>query len=349
MQRLAHPGSRPGDREWRQIVGRDAEARFLFAVSSTGVFCRPSCAARRPLRENVHVFPDAAAARAAGYRACLRCGPEASGRSVVERAAETLRRGAREGITVRQAAVEVGITPEHLHRQFRARLGITPREFLQAERKEHARSTLQSGGTVRQAARAAGHRSAARLYGREAVGMPPGTYRRGGLGETVRFASARSSLGWLLVAATSRGVCSLRLGRDPRGLEADLRREFPKAVVAEDEASLGPVVREALRRADGALPASVLPLDLRGSAFQVRVWNELVRIPRGATRSYAEVATALGMPAGARAVARACATNPVALLVPCHRVVGGDGSLRGYRWGLERKRQLLDRERRDAR
>lgn len=347
MQSRLPGGSAPDDAAWHRILARDKGARFLFSVDTTGVYCLPSCPARRPRREHVRLFPDPARAKAAGFRACLRCRPDAPLRSLVERASELLQGQASERIRVETVAARLGVSPEHLHREFRRHLGVTPRQFLQAIRRRLVQGSLRDGETVSRSANRAGHGSISRLYGPSALGMAPRAYRAGGERETIAFATAASDLGWILAASTRRGVCAVRLGESPRELEGELQREFPRAEIRAAQEGLKPLLEEVVRLASGGVRGAGLPLDLRGSAFQVRVWNELARVPRGATRSYAEVAAALGMPAGARAVARACATNPLALLIPCHRIVGADGSLRGYRWGLDRKRRLLRLERGD--
>jgi AraC family transcriptional regulator, regulatory protein of adaptative response / methylated-DNA-[protein]-cysteine methyltransferase len=344
------------ERAWAAVLARDAawDGRFVFAVSSTGVYCRPSCAARRPRRDRVAFFAEPAAAEAAGYRACRRCRPRDGGGTDAERQVATARAYLAdhldETVTLDRLGREVGVSPYHLQRTFKRVLGLTPKEYVLALRAERLKLRLKGGDDVTTATYEAGYGAGSRLYEQSdaRLGMTPGTFRRGGRGAHIRYALAAAPLGRLLVAATERGICTVRLGDDDHELAQGLRRDYPQAtlepVAAGDPlagwleailASLTPAVgAEAPGLAD-------LPLDVRATAFEWRVWRELQRIPRGATRSYGEVAAALGQPTAARAVARACAANRVALVVPCHRVVRAGGDPGGYRWGAERKRQLL--------
>lgn len=343
----------PGDEgRWRAVRSRDPylDGAFVFAVRSTGIYCRPSCPARRPRRENVRFFPAAADAEASGYRACLRCRPREAGASRLAWIQEACRRleAQDEGpLSLRQLAAETGLSPYHLHRAFKSVLGVTPREYADAHRLVLVKDRMKKGDSVTTALYEAGYGSSSRLYERAGpqLGMTPATYRKGGRGLRLGYAIAGSPLGRLLVAATPRGVCAVKLGDSDAALEAALREEYPAAELRRDEAALAPPLRAILRHLDGRQPRLDLPVDVRATAFQRRVWQELRRIPLGRTRSYGEIARILGRPTAARAVARACATNPVALVVPCHRVVPGAGGVGGYRWGAERKRKLLDRER----
>jgi AraC family transcriptional regulator, regulatory protein of adaptative response / methylated-DNA-[protein]-cysteine methyltransferase len=329
------------------------DGRFVYAVASTGIFCRPSCSARRPRRDRVAFFADAAAAAAAGYRACRRCRPlqrdsEAERRVAAARA--YLAAHLDETVTLERLGRELGVSPFHLQRTFKRLLGVSPKDYVLAQRAELLKRRLKEGDDVTTATYEAGYGAGSRLYEQSnaRLGMTPGTFRRGGSGAHIRFAFAAAPLGRLMVAATGRGICAVRLGDDDEALAAGLRRDYPQATlerVAAGDPLEGWVdtILASLAPAPGAAPPPLagLPLDVRATAFEWRVWRELQRIPRGATRSYGEVAAALGQPRAARAVARACAANRVALVVPCHRVVRADGDVGGYRWGAERKRQLL--------
>ncbi len=340
----------PEEAAWSAVLARDRsrDGTFVYAVRTTGVFCRPSCPSRRPRRENVSFFRTAALAEQAGYRACARCGGasrEDAASEAVGRAVAFLESRAGEQVPLQELARRVGMSPFHLQRTFRRVLGVSPRAFQDARRLALFKSRVRQGDPVGLATYEAGYGSSRGLYesARAGLGMTPATYRRGGQGERIRFTTVASELGRLLVAAAGRGVCAVALGADDAALERDLRAEFPRAEVARDDAGVRPSVRAVVRRLEGA--PSALRVDLRGTAFQLRVWEALRAIPYGETRSYGEVAAVIGEPGASRAVAQACGANRVALLVPCHRVVRGDGGLGGYRWGLARKRQLLDQER----
>jgi AraC family transcriptional regulator of adaptative response/methylated-DNA-[protein]-cysteine methyltransferase len=343
-------------RAWAAVAARDAawDGRFVYAVASTGIFCRPSCASRRPRRDRVSFYAEPAAAAAAGYRACRRCRPLDGDAPSAERrvaaARAYLAAHLDENVTLERLGREVGASPYHLQRTFKRLLGVSPKEYVLAQRAERLKQRLKEGDDVTTATYEAGYGAGSRLYEQSnaRLGMTPGTFRRGGAGAHIRFAIAAAPPGRLLVAATERGICAVRLGDDDHALAAGLGRDYPQATlerVAAGDPLEGWVeaILASLRPSPGAAPPPLaeLPLDVRATAFEWRVWRELQRIPRGATRSYGEVAAALGQPTAARAVARACAANRVALLVPCHRVVRADGDLGGYRWGAERKRQLL--------
>jgi AraC family transcriptional regulator of adaptative response/methylated-DNA-[protein]-cysteine methyltransferase len=352
------------ERAWAAVLARDAawDGRFVYAVASTGVYCRPSCAARRPRRDRVAFFAEPAAAEAAGYRSCRRCRPRERGGSGAERqvaaARAYLASHLDETVTLERLGREVGLSPYHLQRTFKRLLGLTPKDYVLALRAERLKQRLKEGDDVTTATYEAGYGAGSRLYEQSdaRLGMTPGTFRRGGRGAHIRYALAAAPLGRLLVAATERGICAIRLGDDDRELAAGLGRDYPQArlepVAAGDPlAGWLEAILASLSPPAGAPPAPLadLPLDVRATAFEWRVWRELQRIPRGATRSYGEVAAALGQPTAARAIARACAANRVALVVPCHRVVRADGDPGGYRWGAERKRRLLEGERAEAR
>lgn len=337
-------------RAWEAIVGRDArqDGRFVYGVRTTGVACRPSCPSRRPLRVNVELFETLDEALRAGYRACARCRAEpARENPALRRAIAHLDRHLDERVTLAALAREVGLSPHHLQRTFTRALGVSPRRYQERRRLEGFKRRLRQGEAVGAATYGAGFGSSRALYetARSGLGMTPARYRSGGQGESIRFAIVRSELGLVLVAATGRGICAVELGDDEAALARGLAREFPNAALERDERSLrswaGQVVKAL--RGDGL---ARLPLDLRGTAFQLRVWRALRDIPRGETRSYQAIAAGMGRPGASRAVAQACAANRVALLVPCHRVVRADGSPGGYRWGPARKRRVLAAERR---
>lgn len=342
------------ERYWQAVLSRDAsmDGRFFYAVRSTGIFCRPSCPSRRPGRAQVRFFEQAAAAEQAGFRACRRCRPLGAGQpspqaELAQQACRIIDELPDAPPTLEQLGARIGVSPFHLQRSFKQAMGITPRQYAEARRVERLKDRLKQGDTVTTAIYEAGYGSSSRLYEQAParLGMTPATYRRGGAGAHIRYALAGTPLGQLLVAATERGLCFVALAATQSELEAALAREFPAATASErDDAALGPWVGAIVRRLHGDPAALDLPLDVQATAFQARVWQALIEIPYGSTRSYGELAAALGQPSAARAVARACATNPVALVVPCHRVVGEGGELRGYRWGVERKQALLDQE-----
>lgn len=338
------------DAAWRAVLARDgsADGAFVYAVATTGVYCRPSCPSRRPRRENVVFFPAPADAEREGFRACARCGPAAprAAERAVERALQLLAARDGERVPLAELARDVGLSPFHLQRTFRRVVGVSPRAFQDARRLEAFRRLVREGEPVGQAAYGAGYGSSRGLYesARGGLGMTPAAYRRGGEREVIRFATVGTGLGRLLVAATARGVCAVSIGDGDGPLERALREEFPRASLARDDAGLGETTRALVAALEGVPSPAPLPLDLRGTAFQLRVWQALREIPPGETRSYGAIAAAIGAPRAARAVGRACATNRVALLVPCHRVVRGAGDPGSYRWGAERKRRLLAAE-----
>lgn len=338
------------------MVGRDArwDASFVYAVASTGIYCRPTCPSRRPRRERVRFFAAAAAAEAAGFRPCRRCRPQAPGDvppqvERVGRACHAISSSCEEKLSLARLATIVGGNPQHLLRTFKRVLGVSPREYADACRMGCLRAGLRNGHGVAAATYDAGYGSGSRVYerARPMLGMTPAAYARGGSGETVKYVVVDSALGRLLVAATPRGICAVRIGASAATLAAQLRREFPSAHIANGDARLAGYVQHIVAGLEPGAPDARLPLDVRATAFQRRVWQELQKIPRGTTRSYRDVAARIGHPTAARAVARACASNPVALVVPCHRVIRSDGALGGYHWGLSRKRALLEAERRD--
>ena len=337
---------------WRAVQRRDRsyDGRFVYGVSSTHVFCRPSCASRRPTRANVHFFETAAAAESAGYRACKRCRPTSAGPREIERAvaraATYLTRHADEAVTLSVLSREVGVSAFHLQREFKRAMGISPREFRDAERQRRLAARLRQGDTVSRATYEAGFGSSSRVYERapRAMGMTPAAVRRGAPGERIQFSIVDSTLGRVLAAYTERGVCAVAIGAEDRALEREFRAQFSGAQIVAAGATIHEWISAIVKRIDGEPSNATIPIDARGTAFQWRVWNALQQIPRGTTLSYGELAKKIGQPSAARAVARACATNPVAIVIPCHRVVRDSGELGGYRWGVERKQSLLERE-----
>ncbi len=344
---------------WQQVLARDARAdgQFVYAVKTTKIFCRPSCPSRRPERKNVTFFPSPDLARAGGYRACLRCEPESVARkddpqmAAIDAAATYLAEHSAERTRLKDVAKATGVAPLTILRGFKRVLGVTPREYAKAQRvanfKEKVRAPKKS---VTDAMYDAGFGSSSRLYedADATLGMTPSALKAGGKGETIRYTVAESALGPMLIAATARGICRIAFDDSEDVLIDELRATFPLAAIKRMDRELSYAV-DAVAASLGENPGALnLPLDVRATAFRQRVWQELQAIPRGQTRSYSEIAHAVGSPAAVRAVAAACASNPVALAIPCHRVVGKNGTLTGYRWGLERKRKLLEQERVNA-
>jgi AraC family transcriptional regulator of adaptative response/methylated-DNA-[protein]-cysteine methyltransferase len=340
------------DQRWNAVVARDSahDGGFVFAVASTGVYCRPSCPARRPRRENVTFYSRPEQAEKAGFRACLRCRPGSiSGNPQSDSAKQICRyieQHLDETITLERLGKVFGQSPFHLQRRFKAALGITPREYADSCRLRLLKRNLQAGDNVTRAMYDAGYGSSSRLYEKTAaqLGMTPDKYRRGAIAASIRYALADSPLGRMLIAATDKGVCAIQFARSDGELIEGLKREFPFAARKPDDGGLQAWVAALLSKMTGRELNASLPLDIRATAFQRRVWTYLQSIPFGATRSYGDVAKAIGQPGASRAVARACATNPVAVAIPCHRVVREDGSISGYRWGVERKKALLEIE-----
>ena len=340
------------DTRWNLVATR-TQADFLYAVATMGIYCRPGCPSPRPRRENVRFFATVGDAEAAGFRACRRCDPkgerEAIARAVVQAACATIE--ASEAIPSLEAlARQSGFSRFHFLRLFRDHTGVTPRSYAEGVRARRLQAALTQGARVADAIQEAGFGSESRVYedtGR-LLGMTPGALRRGGAGEVIRTAFADCPFGRLLVGATATGVCFLGFAEPDDALMGDLRRRFPRATIMADDMALADTMATVLAFIEEPRQALALPLDLRGTAFQVRVWEALRQIPPGETRTYGALARMIGAPKAVRAVARSCATNPVSLAVPCHRVVGSDGDLTGYRWGVPRKREMLARERRAA-
>ena len=345
------------DREqaWRAVEQRDArfDGRFVYAVRSTRIYCRPSCPSRRPLRDRVSFYSGPSAAEQDGFRACLRCRPREAGlapaAAAVERARAHIEQHPDESLTLAALAREIGVSPFHLQRTFKRLIGVSPREYQSTLRVKRLKSRLRAGDTVSRATYEAGFSSSSRVYERsdEQLGMTPATYRRGGTGMHIDYTIADSPFGRLLVGATERGVCAIALGETDDALVNGLRRDFPNAEIAPGNDAHRDWVAAIVAHISKGTEHVEVPLDVLGTRFQQRVWAMLRRIPPGHTNTYSEIAAALGSPRATRAVARACATNRISILIPCHRVVRTDGSLGGYRWGVERKQRLLESERRD--
>jgi AraC family transcriptional regulator, regulatory protein of adaptative response / methylated-DNA-[protein]-cysteine methyltransferase len=356
LQLAVRPGSSEvidPDTAWRQLLARDPAANFFYAVSTTGVFCRPSCTSRRPLRANVRFFRSIAEAEAAGFRPCKRCTPAEGGPSDKMKAALHKIRTHIEANLDRPVRLEelgrvAGLSPFTVQRLFKREMGASPLAYQRALRARSLRTALKQGDTVTNAIYSAGFGSSSRAYEGAQLGMTPERFAKGGKGETIAYTTARSPFGWIIVGSTARGLCWLALAGSSKEAEASLRDEFPLANLRRDpslaklvDTAVAAVVCNGKKSLQNQTPAE---LDLRGTAFQLRVWQALRTIPRGQTRTYSQLAAALGNPNATRAVARACALNRVSVLVPCHRVVGASGALTGYRWGIDRKRQLLESE-----
>jgi AraC family transcriptional regulator of adaptative response/methylated-DNA-[protein]-cysteine methyltransferase len=336
--------------QWQQILSRDVrqDGRFVFAVRTTGVYCRPSCPSRRPRRDSVEFFTSPQAAERAGYRACLRCKPtQISEQAQYVIRARQLLDNSESVVTLQELSRRVGVSAFHLQRLFKRSTGLSPREYQAARRTQQVKSRLRAGIDVTTSLYEAGYGSPSRLYevADQQLGMTPATYGKGGSGEQIAFTIADSALGKILVAATQRGLCAIRFGEDAKLIERELRGEFHAADIHRDDNGLRQFVASILSAFATQKTQLDLPLDIRATAFQQKVWSALRQIPAGETRSYSEVAKSLGDPSATRAVARACASNPVALVIPCHRVVRENGDLAGYRWGVQRKEELLRRER----
>lgn len=342
------------ERRWAALAARDRRAAdaFRYGVLTTGVYCRPTCASRRPNRDNVRFFADGAAAERAGFRACKRCRP--GDRSPAgPRHADAIARAcdlidaAEETPRLKDLAAVAGLSPFHFHRVFAAAVGVTPKEYAAARRMRRLQAGLRDAGSIAEAIYGAGFGSGSRVYedADELLGMAPSAFRRGGAGEAIGHAAVPTDLGWLLVAATAKGICAIEFGDGPEALALRLRERFPAAALRPADAVFQATVARVAAFVGAPGRADLdLPLDVRGTAFQRRVWAALREIPPGATTSYAAVAARIGRPRAARAVARACAANGIAVAIPCHRVVRGDGDPGGYRWGPERQRSLLERE-----
>jgi AraC family transcriptional regulator, regulatory protein of adaptative response / methylated-DNA-[protein]-cysteine methyltransferase len=344
----------PLDKEaaWRQVQERDRNARFFYAVTTTGVFCFPWCASRRPLRANARFFRTALEAQAAGFRPCKKCTPTSaqspvSAGQVIDKLRAHIERNLDRPVKLEELGRIAGMSPFTVQRLFKSEMGASPLQYQRALRANSMRGALKSGSSVTDAIYAAGFGSSSRAYDGSSLGMTPARFRDGGRGERIGYAAAPSPFGWMIVGATERGLCWLALGSTKADAEATIRVEFPEAELRRDR-SLSRLVDAALASVSSGTDLfasrSGEGLDLRGTVFQLRVWQALRQIPRGETRTYSQLAREMGQPNATRAVARACALNRVSVVVPCHRVVGVNGSLTGYRWGVERKRRLLEAE-----
>ena len=335
------------------VAAHDArmDGAFVYAVRSTGIYCRPSCPSRRPQARQILLFVQPEAAEQAGFRACRRCHPREARRSpqanLVRRVCSEIEGNTDGPVSLRALAEVTRLSPAHLQRTFRQAMGITPRQYADALRVARLKSELRKGKDVTTALHEVSYGSSSRLYEKSDahLGMTPAIYRKGGLGMNISYTIAPCSLGRVLVAATERGISAVYLGDRDSDLVAALRKEYPRAEIRSGSGEHSNWVRAIVRHLAGTNPQLDLPTDVMATAFQRRVWEALRSIPQGATRTYSEVARSIGQPSAIRAVARACATNPVSIVVPCHRVVRTDGSLAGYRWGIERKKSLLERER----
>ena len=345
------------EQRWHVFMARDAtyDGQFVVAVRSTGIYCRPSCPARRPRRENTVFYPAPVEAEGAGYRPCRRCHPEQDGSPSVQaawvaQACRLIEAAADQPPSLTELADQLGLSPHHVQRVFKRVMGISPRQYGEAYRLGRVKASLKQEDTVSMAMYEAGYGSSSRFYenGASRLGMAPTIYRRGGAGMQIHYTLVASPLGRLMVAATERGVCFVSLGDADETLEAALRGDYHAAELVRDDEGLGETVQAILAYIAGIRPRLNLPLDIQGTAFQWRVWEALRAIPYGETRTYAQLAEAIDEPKAARAVGHACATNPVSLVIPCHRAVRTDGSLGGYRWGLSRKEALLAQEKAHA-
>ncbi len=355
MDRIAQRHRVPTEQDprWRSVVARDhaADGSFVYAVSSTGVYCRPSCPSRRGKPENVEFYASCADAERAGFRPCKRCRPEQAG--LTERYAAMVAEichvieTAEELPTLDALARVAGMSPYHFHRVFKSIAGVTPKGYADAHRAKRVRDGLaHADGTVTAAIYDAGFNSSSRFYetADRVLGMKPSAYRAGGANTEIRFAIGECSLGSILVARSERGVCAIALGDDPEALARDIQDRFPQARLIGDDAEFEDLVAKVVGFVEAPALGLDLPLDVRGTVFQQRVWQALRQIPAGETASYADIARRIGAPRSVRAVAQACAANAIAVAIPCHRVVRHDGAISGYRWGVARKRALLDRE-----
>ena len=345
-------GSLDGDPRWQRILDRDkaADGRFWYSVATTGIYCRPSCPSRAAKPENVTIHGSLEEARATGRRPCLRCNPEGSsaaeGNAALAEAACRTMDAADGPVALAELARGAGLSPSHFHRMFKAAVGVTPHAYASALRATRVRDDLRTAGSVTEAIYAAGFGSNGRFYEQSGslLGMTPARYRAGGAEETLRFAIGQTTLGAILVASSDKGVASILLGDDPDELARDLQDRFPRAALVGGDEDYEQLVARVVGMVEAPGGAHDLPLDVRGTAFQQRVWAALRELPAGTTATYSEIARRIDSPNSTRAVAGACAANVIAVAIPCHRVVRNDGALAGYRWGVERKRTLIARE-----
>ena len=357
MRDLADPAFSSHGQRWKALLNRDqrADGAFLYAVKSTGVYCRPTCSSRLPNRENVLFFTSCSEAEAAGFRPCKRCSPEES--SAREHQIKAIIRACKsideseEHPRLQNLAAAVGMSSSNFHRLFKEIVGVTPKKYALTVRMDRVKSGLTQGSSVTQTIYDAGFSSISRFYerSRSMLGMTPSTYKNGAAGLRIHVAVADSFLGWVSVAATDHGICSIDFGDTPQSLLERLRMRFPKAELRQDDSGFADWVSRVVAFIETPAHGLDLPLDIQGTAFQQRVWKALQGIRPGSTKSYAEIAAQIGKPTAARAVGRACASNRVAVVIPCHRAIRSDGGLGGYRWGIERKQRLLEREATESR
>jgi AraC family transcriptional regulator, regulatory protein of adaptative response / methylated-DNA-[protein]-cysteine methyltransferase len=340
------------DSHWQAVLDRNgaSDGKFVFAVSSTGIYCRPSCPSKRPKRENVTFFRKPQEAEIAGFRECLRCRPKAIAgnprQELIKSVCRYIEQHLDEPVTLSRLGTEFRQSPFHLQRTFKAVLGITPKQYADSCRMRGFRQKLKAGHSVTRAMHDAGYSSTSRLYSRTSaeLGMEPAKYRRGAIATPIRYSFSESPIGRMLIAATDKGICSIQFADSEEELEQGLKQEFPFALRRRDDEQMADLAGKVVQHMSGAESSTSLPLDIQATAFQRRVWSHLQSIGFGKTQSYSQVAKAIRRPSAVRAVARACATNPVAIAIPCHRVLRSNGDLGGYRWGLERKKALLDME-----
>jgi AraC family transcriptional regulator of adaptative response/methylated-DNA-[protein]-cysteine methyltransferase len=337
---------------WEAIVRRlpEADGRFFYGVSTTGIYCRPVCASRLPNRENVRFFTTGQEAENAGFRPCKRCHPQAPAEAdeslqIILQACRMIDEAER-APTLQELAAAAGLSKYHFHRLFKKMVGVTPKQYAAEKRAQRVRAELQKESAVTDAIYNAGFESSSRFYetADASLGMKPRTYLQGGQGVSIRYAIVQTYLGWMLVAATERGLCKIAFGETPQSLRAELTESFPNAELNDRDPRFQQTVTQVLAHLEQPQQGLNLPLDIQGTAFQQRVWSALRQIPTGSTLTYSEVAAQIGKPKAVRAVAQACGANKIAVVIPCHRVVRSDGGLGGYRWGLERKQALLERE-----
>ncbi len=350
--RTHREGSLTEDDKWIAALNRngDFDGAFVFAVRSTGVYCRPSCPAKRPNRKQVIFFSDFEEAERSGFRSCRRCHPRdatSSQTELVGSICSFIDASLEKKLTLSALSAYAGISPFHLQRTFKRAVGISPRQYIEARRLEKMKSSLRNGKTVTRALYDAGFNSRSRIYGKvqNKFGVNPGTYRRGGAGMRIEYAITSCPTGRLLFGVTERGICAICLGESDYAVEAAITRDYPSAVITRNDHDLAPWIECFMKYFEGQDFHRDLPIDVQATSFQWRVWKQIQAVLRGSTTTYRNIARAIEMPDSFRAVARACATNPVSLIIPCHRVIGQDGSLRGYRWGKNRKRELLSLER----
>lgn len=337
---------------WQAVIQRSPQAhdKFVFAVVTTGIYCRPTCSSRKPNRKNVLFFDNGKTAEQDGFRPCKRCSPQISNpaNTLGQRLAQACRiiEKAEKGLSLKELAITFGVSPSHFHRLFKKTVGVTPKQFALENRLQRVRNNLQRDSTVTEAVYEAGFESGSRFYetATRSLGMKPSAYKKGGAGISIRYAIVQSYLGWVLVAATEQGICKIDIDAEPEILRTRLKADFPEANLQDNDPEFKTIIAQTLSFLEAPEQGLSLPLDIQGTAFQRRVWAILQTIPPGSTASYTEIAKMIGRPKAARAVARACAANHLAVAIPCHRAVRGDGDLAGYRWGIERKQALLDRE-----